>query len=107
MLGYDGRRTWTVSASVAMVASSAPLALLLSLSSFLVTSGVAADGLEMVSTVTSGQWRGPSFFYNNEALRSVAYLGNELSLLALSPVKKRGGKESQVGLFLPSFSGIF
>ena len=56
MLGYGGRRPWTVSASVAMVASSAPLALLLSFSSFLVTSRVAADGLEMVSTVTSGQW---------------------------------------------------
>jgi hypothetical protein len=56
VLGYDGRRPWTVSALVAMVASLAPLALLLSFSSFLVTSGAAADGLEMVSTVTSGQW---------------------------------------------------
>ena len=55
MLGYGGRPPWTVSVSVAMVAFSAPLALLLSSSSFLVTLGVAADGLVMVSTVTSGQ----------------------------------------------------
>ena len=55
MLGYGGRRPWTVLASVAMIAFSAPLALLLSLSSFLVMSGATADGLVMVSIVTAGQ----------------------------------------------------
>ncbi len=56
MLGYGGRRPWVVSASVAMVVSSAPLALLLSFSSLLVMPGAAVDGLEMMSTMTSGQW---------------------------------------------------
>ena len=55
MLGYGGHPPWTVSVSMAVVAFSALLALLLSSSSFLVTPGAAADGLVMVSTVTSGQ----------------------------------------------------
>ena len=59
---------------------------------FLVTPGFAVDGLEMVSTVTSGQWWGPSFFCNDEALRSAAYLGNEFFFIVLSSVMKRGGK---------------
>ena len=96
----------------AMVAFSPPLAILLSFSSFLVTPEVAADCFVMVSTATSRQWWGPSFFNNNGALRSVAYLGNELPLLALSPVKKRWGKRedftwASFSLFFPDFSREF